>query len=98
MGARAGEGPSLIECQTCRWLGRYVGDPAAYRPKEEYVGWKVRDPVPRFEARLEAEGVLTAEEIERVRAEVRRELQAAVEFARQSPSPRPEDALEDLYA
>jgi pyruvate dehydrogenase E1 component alpha subunit len=96
--ARAGEGPSLIECQTYRWLGHYVGDPGAYRPKEEYAEWKARDPVPRFETRLEAEGVLPREQIESVREEVRREVEAAVEFARQSPSPRPEDALEDLYA
>jgi TPP-dependent pyruvate/acetoin dehydrogenase alpha subunit len=96
--ARGGGGPTLLECKTYRWMGHYVGDPGAYRPAEEVELWKARDPLPRFEAYLTGHGVLTAEEIAGVHQAVERELEAAVEFARQSPLPLPEQALEDLEA
>lgn len=94
--ARRGEGPSLIECKTYRLLGHYVGDPAAYRPKEEVQEWKARDPLLRLERTLVEHGICSREAIEKVHAEVRRELDEAVEFARRSPAPAPEQALEDV--
>ena len=95
--ARSGGGPTLIETKTYKWLGHYVGDPGAYRPREEVAGWKANDPIPRYEKYLVERGVMSGEEIAAVRREVYAELEAAVEFARSSPLPRPEDALEDFY-
>ena len=95
--ARAGEGPSLVECKTYRWRGHFEGDPQMYRPQEEIEEWKAKDPIPRFEALLAEMGVLTAEEAEAIRKEVAAEVEAAVEFAEKSPEPAPEAALEDLY-
>ena len=46
--ARAGDGPSLLECATYRWSGHYVGDPERYRSKEEVAAWRERDPLPRL--------------------------------------------------
>lgn len=94
--ARAGDGPSLVECVTYKWMGHYIGYPAAYRPKEEVASWKARDPIPRFEQYLAEAGVLTAGETAEVHQQVREEIEAAVEFARSSPPPRPEDAWEDF--
>jgi len=96
--ARAGQGPTLVECKTYRWLGHYVGDPCLYRPKEEAAAWKAADPVPRYGRFLEERGLMSPADFERICAEVHQEVEAAVEFARRSPSPRPEDALEDMEA
>src|SRR5581483_12042181 len=45
--ARAGKGPTLIECKTYRFLGHSRGDPCGYRSKEEVESWRRRDPIPR---------------------------------------------------
>ncbi len=94
--ARKGDGPSFIECKTYKWMGHYIGDPANYRPKEEVAEWKARDPLPRFEGLLVDTGVLTGNEARGIREAVEAELDSALEYARSSPHPRPEDALEDV--
>ena len=94
--ARSGGGPTLLECRTYRWMGHYIGDPATYRPAEEVAWWKERDPLTTFERRLIEMDLCSQEEIQRVHEQVRAELEAAVQFARQSPVPAPEDALTDL--
>jgi TPP-dependent pyruvate/acetoin dehydrogenase alpha subunit len=95
---RAGEGPVLIECKTYRYRGHSEHDPALYRDKDELIEWQSRDPIPRFELYLEKRG----HDIKRIRDEVdartHEVVQAAVDFAEQSPWPKPEEALEDLYA
>src|SRR6185312_4828822 len=50
--ARAGEGPTLIECKTYRWYGHSEIDPAKYRDREEVEYWKLRDPIPAMERYL----------------------------------------------
>src|SRR4029077_15199858 len=55
--ARAGEGPSLIECMTYRYSGHSRADPATYRPKGELESWKARDPVKLYGERLRSLGV-----------------------------------------
>jgi pyruvate dehydrogenase E1 component alpha subunit len=62
------------------------------------AAWREKDPIPRFRAWLETRGYLTSAEDDRLTAEVRAEIAAATEFARQSPWPAPEAALEDVYA
>src|SRR5437899_7812287 len=95
---REGGGPVLIECKTYRYRGHSEHDPALYRDKEELVEWQSRDPIPRYEFYLEKRG----HDLKRIREEVdervRSVVQAAVDFAEQSPMPKPEEALEDLYA
>jgi TPP-dependent pyruvate/acetoin dehydrogenase alpha subunit len=82
--ARAGEGPTLLECFTYRHKGHSRVDPGKYRPEGELEAWLERDPLPRLAERLEAESVA------RVRAEVEREIEAALEEARSAPLPDPE--------
>ncbi len=95
---RAGGGPELIECKTYRFHGHSEHDAALYRDKNELVQWESRDPIPLYEFYLEKRG----HDIKRIREEVdaraHEVVQAAVEFAEQSPYPKPEEALEDLYA
>lgn len=95
--ARAGQGPTLVECETYRYVGHSRSDPGHYRPQAEVEAWRARDPIPRLRAWLLAEGIATAGEIEVIEKAVERELEEAVAFARASPEPRPEEALEDVY-
>lgn len=95
--ARNGEGPSLIECKTYRWMGHYIGDPAYYRPKGEVKKWKNRCPIKRFKQRLLKQEALKEDELEKIEKGVKKKIKEAVTFARKSPTPEPEEALKDVY-
>jgi len=96
--ARNAEGPSLIETKTYRIRGHFEGDPQKYRTPEEIDAWKNHnDPVQRFEDHLVESRILTDEKRRQIRDEVAAALQAAVDFAVQSPYPEPEEALDDLF-
>jgi TPP-dependent pyruvate/acetoin dehydrogenase alpha subunit len=90
--ARAGGGPTLLECKTYRFTGHSRSDSNGYRRSEEEAQWAARDPLLVHGARLEDDM------LEELEAEVKAELDDAVEFARTSPFPQPEDALTSVYA
>ncbi|HWQ22538.1 MAG TPA: thiamine pyrophosphate-dependent dehydrogenase E1 component subunit alpha [Gaiellaceae bacterium] len=93
--ARSGRGPVLLHLRTYRLAGHYVGDPQVYRDKEEFRREREeKDPLTLLRARLE----LSDEELAAIDAEVRAEVEAAVEFAKAGTDPRPEDALRYVYA
>ncbi|MGQ9507289.1 MAG: pyruvate dehydrogenase (acetyl-transferring) E1 component subunit alpha [Candidatus Bathycorpusculaceae bacterium] len=96
--ARNGEGPTLIECKTYRHKGHSRVDPARYRPKEEVEEWLAKDPIKRFREKLLQTKTLTEAEIQQIGKEVSAEIEGAVKFAMESPYPKPEEALEDVYA
>jgi pyruvate dehydrogenase E1 component alpha subunit len=96
--ARHGAGPTLVEALTYRYRGHHEGDPMAYRTKEEVESWRQRDPIPGFRGWLGGKGFLSEADDQRLVAEVQSEVDAATEFARQSPWPAPEATLEDVYA
>ncbi len=99
---REGSGPTLIEARTYRYedhsegLVRILREP--YRTDEEVEYWKGRDPIDIHSKMLVEQGVATEDEIESVRAEIAADVEAALQFARESPYPEPEDLLVDLYA
>lgn len=95
---RRGDGPTLIECKTYRHYTHFTGEPDNYRPKEEVAEWKAKDPIKRYHASLIADGVSTEEELNQIRQDVNTQINNAVVFAEQSPRPRPESALDDIYA
>jgi TPP-dependent pyruvate/acetoin dehydrogenase alpha subunit len=96
--ARAGEGPSLIENKTYRVRGHFEGDPQKYRDQAEVLTWKEKkDPIRRFGQVLTKNKILTKKKSQAIWDEVKTELDAAVEFAKNSPFPKPEEALEDLF-
>jgi pyruvate dehydrogenase E1 component alpha subunit len=96
--AREGQGPSMIENKTYRVRGHFEGDPQKYRDQAEVLTWQERnDPVQRFAEHLVKAQVLTKKKSKTVWDDVKAELDAAIEFAKNSPFPKPEDALQDLY-
>lgn len=96
--ARQGQGPSLIEAHTIRWVGHFEGDPQAYRPRDEVAEGRARDPIARLAERLTADGLLDAAHAARIRAAVAAEIEDAVAWAERSPLPAPAEALTDLFA
>ena len=98
--AREGGGPTLLNCDTYRFRGHHIGDPGtSYRDREEVQEQeRKRDPIRRLAAVLtEKEGVTEAQ-LSAIEAELAKDLEDALAFAKSSPEPLPEDALEDLYA
>ena len=97
--ARAGQGPTLIECKTYRWRGHTERpgqeDP---RPKEEIEEWRQRDPINRFATSLMEHGLLTEETWQKMDAEILAAIEDAVKFSEESPFPEPEAAVEDIFA
>lgn len=96
--ARSGAGPTLIECKTYRHKGHSRVDPAKYRPKEEVDGWLARDPIKRLRAKLLSDELLTEDEVEKIERNISSQVQEAVDYAVESPYPRPEEALDDVYS
>lgn len=97
--ARAGEGPTLLECRTYRWRG-HVGPAADLEVGEdrrrELDEWRQRDPIARCRKRLRAQG-LSPEQFESLEAAVRDEIEEAVSFARRSPAPDESELLHHVY-
>ena len=96
--ARNGKGPTLLELETYRFAGHSRSDPGHYRSKGEVTEWGKRDPITRYETFCLRENILSQDQIEEMKAAVEKELDEAVAFAEQSPSPLPEDCLKDVYA
>ena len=93
--ARAGEGPSLVECMTYRHGGHHVNDPGLYLPPEELQRWKARDPLTILRSRLAAAGA-TGEAIAAVDQRVEQVIDEAIEFATASPEPSVDEFLTEV--
>ena len=95
--ARAGHGPTLLECKTYRQVGHSRSDPRTYRNREEEAQWARLDPIERLGQALLAQEIATAEVLESIEQSVQAEVDEAVDFAESSPYPAPEDALDDVF-
>ena len=95
--ARAGQGPSLIECKTYRFSGHSRADPAKYRPDGELDRWKKRDPVVIYRERLKQFGI-GDDVIAGIDADVRRLVDEATEKCKAAPPPPLEILTTDVYA
>jgi TPP-dependent pyruvate/acetoin dehydrogenase alpha subunit len=96
--ARAGGGPSLIECKTYRLRGHSKSDRNLYRSKEEIEAWRKRDPIRRLEAELLECGRFDAPQLAAIEADAQRQIEDALEFAKASPDPDPAQLTRDVYA
>ena len=96
--ARAGKGPTFVECLTHRLRGHYEGDPAKYRELSELAEWKKKDPVARFTRELKRRKKISDKEIEAIEAEARDRIEKAAEFALSSPWPAPEEVDSQVTA
>ena len=95
--ARRVEGPTLLEMKTYRYYGHYVGDHERYRSRDEVAAWRERDPIPRLEALLLAEGRADRATLDEQAAAARAEMEAAERFAFDSPLPDPTRAYDDVF-
>ena len=96
--ARAGDGPTMLECRTYRYYGHTVFDnPLSYRTAEEEEHWRGRDPLKVFRETVVPQGEITAAELDAIDAETAALMEEAVKFADESPLPEPHELYEDVY-
>ena len=98
--ARTGEGPTLLDCLTYRFFGHFTGDPgrgSTYRTKEEMEKWLLRCPIRQFKEQLIKEKIMDRNMDQIIDTEVKDTIEAAVQFAKESPLPSPEEAIQDLF-
>jgi acetoin:2,6-dichlorophenolindophenol oxidoreductase subunit alpha len=97
--ARHGEGPSLIESKTYRFYNHHGVQNLGlkYRTDDEVAVWRERDPIFSFEAKLIDNGTASRDEIDAVWAELRADIDTAIQFAEDSPVPTPDQLLVDVY-
>lgn len=93
--ARAGEGPTLIECQTGRWYAHNPKFPDP-RPADEIEDVKEKCPIKRFEKDLVEQGLATPAMFRDIERELHQEVEDAVAYAEACPDPMPEQVYEDL--
>ncbi|MBL07324.1 MAG: pyruvate dehydrogenase (acetyl-transferring) E1 component subunit alpha [Chloroflexi bacterium] len=100
--ARNGEGPTLIEGLTYRFEEHSLGlgrvRRGEYRTSEEISKWRERDPISIHTQKLIDRGILSIEETNKIESDSKKQIEEAVEFARNSKFPEPEDLFEDMWA
>lgn len=96
--ARAGEGPTLIECLTYRFRGHSLADPDELRSKAEKEVWLARDPLKRFEAYLIEQNLADDETLKSIRQRIQATVDEAVVFAEESPEPNPDELYRYIFA
>jgi pyruvate dehydrogenase E1 component alpha subunit len=87
--ARAGDGPTLVECLTYRRGGHKRAEAADYRPRSEVDRWLALDPIPRFIERLLREGVTSDDEVDRLEREATDAVDEAATEALAAPEASP---------
>ena len=96
--AREGKGPTLLELKTYRFEGHEIGDPwELYRTKEDVEYWKKKDPIANLRQKLISDKLATSRELDDLEKSVMEQVDAAIEFGKQSPSPEPGEAFEDVF-
>lgn len=95
--ARAGAGPSLIEVETFRLAGHFIGDPQGYRSEEEMTFIQENDPIPQFKKYIIDNEVATNANLIVLEESARKIVNIAFENARNADYPHPEEALEKVF-
>jgi TPP-dependent pyruvate/acetoin dehydrogenase alpha subunit len=97
--ARAGDGPTFLECKTYRYHGHYLGDdPLRYRTAGEEAHYRGRDCIERFQRAVLEGGALAGAELRGFDEEASRTVDAAVAFAESSPAPPVSELTTHVYA
>jgi pyruvate dehydrogenase E1 component alpha subunit len=99
--ARAGLGPSFVECKTYRWRGHHMGDQGdtyGYRSQDEIEEWMTRCPIQYFRKYLLENDFTEESALNDIDEQVQKEIDASVEFAKQAPYPDPSEVFEHVYA
>lgn len=95
--AREGLGPYLIECKTFRMTGHSAHDAGTYVPEHLWKEWAAKDPIQRLERLMRECGWAGQADIDELHAGIRTEVDAAIEWAEQSPYPDPSELLDNVY-
>ncbi|MBD2034200.1 pyruvate dehydrogenase (acetyl-transferring) E1 component subunit alpha [Phormidium sp. FACHB-592] len=96
--ARAGEGPTLIECLTYRFRGHSLADPDELRSKAEKEAWFARDPLKKLAAHLLEQNLASQDELKAIEKKIQGVVEEAVTFALESPEPDPKDLYKYVFA
>ncbi|OGW74254.1 MAG: hypothetical protein A3J81_00010 [Nitrospirae bacterium RIFOXYB2_FULL_43_5] len=97
---RKGSGPHFFEFKTYRWrehCGHNYDNDLGYRTNEEYLSWKEKDPICYLESYLLEKSIITQNAISDMHMKIQKEVDAAFDFAEQSPFPQPENAYSNLF-
>jgi len=95
--ARNGDGPTLIEVMSSRWHGHFVGDMQKYRPEKDVEAARKYDCIMSFEKELIRDKALKKLDIKKIEGKIQKEIEDAINFARESPLPDDSELMEDLY-
>ena len=95
--AKAGKGPTLIECKTYRWKGHWTGDPEVYRTREQVAQWVEKCPIKRLRKYMLDENIATEKELDDIEAKAQADVEEAAQFALNSPEPDPAHVLDDVF-
>ena len=96
--ARAGEGPTLLECLTYRFRGHSLADPDELRAEQEKEFWAKRDPLKKLENDLKGQGLATNDDLRNIEKEIDKEVIDAVDFALSAPEPDPKELTRYIWA
>jgi TPP-dependent pyruvate/acetoin dehydrogenase alpha subunit len=106
--ARVGDGPSVVEGITYRWLDHdgFAGTKAGvdgafglpYRTDDEVRQWIARDPIKRFQSFMVERKLFTDADLKAVEAGARKAVDDSIDFARKSPLPAPEDGVKNVWS
>jgi pyruvate dehydrogenase E1 component alpha subunit len=96
--ARKGEGPTLLEFKTYRFMGHSRGDPGGYRLKQEIEEWREHDPIPRLRNILQTDFAQGEQPLIEIEAQVQVEVENAIQFAISSPDPAAEETFTRVFA
>jgi pyruvate dehydrogenase E1 component alpha subunit len=96
--ARAGEGPTLIECLTYRFRGHSLADPDELRSKEEKDAWFSRDPIKGLASYLLDKQLVVEEDLKAIDRKIQERIDDAVEFSQSSPEPDPSELYRFVFA
>ena len=96
--ARSGQGPTLIECKTYRWEGHHIGDSCVWRKDSELEAWKEQGPIKRLAKKILTEHILSEDELNNIKKDVKNEMEEAAKFAIDSPQPDSATALNYVWA
>jgi pyruvate dehydrogenase E1 component alpha subunit len=96
--ARAGEGPTLLECMTYRFRGHSLADPDELRDPEEKERWRQRDPIKQLERYALLHSLMSEADFHAIQTEIQAEVEDAVAFALDSPEPTVDELYRFVFA
>jgi TPP-dependent pyruvate/acetoin dehydrogenase alpha subunit len=96
--ARDGDGPTLLEFKTYRYMGHSRGDPGKYRQQDELDAWRGRDPIPSLRHRISHDFEDIEEGLAAIEASCLAQVEEAVRAAQSAPEPSPEKGLDHVFA